>query len=623
MGPIENKFNEDMKNIYLTAKRDIGYTAIRFMQLVSQKGGLQAAKQLIAKEGGTYGFEVLWEKKRLDLSVEALVLKPEYVTLFSDEERMLCVDRLEKFGYNTEGVIKVDEQEMLAVDISIEASGENADFLNVDEELKRINSELKRYTSYADKGDYAFAVFSGIMSGAIDAFFVGETKITGQDIGLSHQQVNNFIQDYAKARGYDRSRLKDSIRDLEDAFKFAQDNVWKGAEIGVSAKNHHLADLAHHPTPLGLASAIVVQFLRIGTFVNKEGEWHFLLVKTSATDMIQVLAPAVITGILNWLVAVSEKEYETESGQNVPEIVHKLSQLVASTPLIVEVAKCADNWFGHLVSDMGGSKNTAGGGMGVPGIFVSLLYEISSLPVLKGSGLPNFIDGLYENQKLDLRHELALYKSLGRQAIPVIFNEILIRIGYFVSHLATEIAAHKGIKGIDWSNVVPMGNRTVDRMLTVASMTFTVADTADAAVHAALESAGNWVLFSGRFVARFNYVGAGRAALTIVKEVSSEKKEAQLIHEKMILTEIKTRFVIKQLEEYKVQLEERLSTYLAEDIESFITGFDFMNQGLASGDSNLVIKGNVVIQRILGREPQFTNQQEFDELIESEIPLIL
>ena len=56
-----------------------------------------AAKQLIAKEGGTYGFEVLWENKRLDLSVEALVLKPEYEALFTDEERILCRNRLEKY----------------------------------------------------------------------------------------------------------------------------------------------------------------------------------------------------------------------------------------------------------------------------------------------------------------------------------------------------------------------------------------------------------------------------------------------------------------------------------------------------------------------------------------------
>ena len=515
------------------------------------------------------------------------------------------------------------EQELVAADVSVEATGTNAEGIDIDAELKRVNTELNQYTSHVERADYAFAVFSGILAGAIDAIFIGETRITDSDIILSHRQMNNFIQEYADARGFERERLKDSISDLEGAFKVAQDNVWNGAKIGVSAKNHHLADLAHHPTPLGLVSAVVVQFLRIGTFVNKEGKWHFKLVKTTPGDMMQILAPAVITGILNWLVSVSVKKYEAEGEQEAPEVLQKLAHLVASAPIIVEVAKCADNWFGHLVSDMGGSKNTAGGGMGIPGIFISLLYEISALPILKDSGLLLFVNDLYEKQKLDLRHELTIYKSLGKQAIPVILNEIIVRTGYFVSHLALEMAEHKGVRGIDWSKVVPIHNRTVNRMITVAAMTFTVADTADAAVRAAFESAGNWVLFAGRFVARFNYVGAGRAAIAIVKEISDERKEAQLIHEKMILTETKTTMVMQQLEEYKKKLEERLSDYLAEDIEAFITGFDYITHGLASVDSDLVIKGNVVIQRVLGRAPQFTNQAEFDALMDSDVALQL
>lgn len=99
MGMIENKFNEDMKDIYFAAKRELGYNAIRFIQLVSEVGGISAAKQLISKEGGTYGFEVLWENNRLDLSIEAYVLRPEYESLFSDEERSLCRTRLIEFGY--------------------------------------------------------------------------------------------------------------------------------------------------------------------------------------------------------------------------------------------------------------------------------------------------------------------------------------------------------------------------------------------------------------------------------------------------------------------------------------------------------------------------------------------
>jgi hypothetical protein len=99
MNQLEKNFNEDMKNIYLTAKKELKYNASRFWQLVCEKGGLQAAKILIAKDGGTDGFEILWEHGRLDLSVEAHVLKPEYAELFTNEEKVMCRERLESFGF--------------------------------------------------------------------------------------------------------------------------------------------------------------------------------------------------------------------------------------------------------------------------------------------------------------------------------------------------------------------------------------------------------------------------------------------------------------------------------------------------------------------------------------------
>ncbi len=99
MSTLENKFHEDMNNIYFTAKKKLKYNASRFIQLVSKEGGLKAAKQLISKSGGTYGFEVLWENNRLDLSVEALVIRPEYQELFTEGEREVCRQRLKEFGY--------------------------------------------------------------------------------------------------------------------------------------------------------------------------------------------------------------------------------------------------------------------------------------------------------------------------------------------------------------------------------------------------------------------------------------------------------------------------------------------------------------------------------------------
>ncbi len=96
---LERAFDGDMLGIYKTAKKECGYNATRFLQLITSKGGLEAAKQLIAKEGGTDGFTTLWENHRLDLSVEAHVLKPEYKSLFTEEERRICRDRLEAYGY--------------------------------------------------------------------------------------------------------------------------------------------------------------------------------------------------------------------------------------------------------------------------------------------------------------------------------------------------------------------------------------------------------------------------------------------------------------------------------------------------------------------------------------------
>lgn len=54
-----------------------------------------------------------------------------------------------------------------------------------------------------------------------------------------------------------------------------------------------------------------------------------------------------------------------------------------------------------------------------------------------------------------------------------------------------------------------------------------------------------------------------------------------------------------------------------------MSGFADMQQGMLTGDSDLVIRGNVTIQKVLGREPQFTNQKEFDAMMETDAPLVL
>lgn len=514
--------------------------------------------------------------------------------------------------------------ELLTAELSFSADAD------IENKLAGIDKQIEKYTNHADRFDYMLAVASGLICGVIDTLYVGEFSVTENDIKLSHKSVNHFIEEYAKARDItvQPHDLAKTVEGLENEFKVLQDNVWKGKGIGVGTKNHHLADLAHHPTPTGLVSAIIVQFFRVGTFVNKDGEWHFILVKTSAADLAKVWAPAVIAGLLNWLVSVSESVYEANNDEDIPEAIHKLAHALASAPLALEIMKCADNWFGHLVSDMAGSKQTAGDGMGIPGVFMSLLYEVGSLPIIKETGILEYLDDLYggkgaDGKKWNLRRELPYAKAVGKQAVPVLINEAIVRTFYFVRRLITELDGREKGERIPWDKIIPFDNRTLDRMLMISTVTFSVADTADAAVRAAVASGGNMAVFAGKFVTRFNYVGAGRATLAIVKEYSNESKEASLWHEKRLLVEQKSAQIVAQIDAYKEQLEALVSQYIAEDIELYLTSFNEMDEALETGDSDMFIQANVTIQSRFGREAQFETQEEFDELMDSDEAFVL
>ena len=505
---------------------------------------------------------------------------------------------------------EIDTQEVVAADIEVEASGEKANSINIDDELARVNRELEKYTNHADKADYSFAVASGLCAGMIDSLFVGAFSLEeAHDCGS--EKTEKFVVKVAKAQGYDGDDIKGAIIFLAEKAPHSDNKISPGFHLASDSstndfgggKQHHLRDFAHHATLTGLVFSMLTQFTEKSYGTDTSGKFI--------------------------VVDVKNKEF---IGKDIPQ------KFLFGTVY----------WFFHMVSDVAGSGKMDSEGTGIPGPLLSVAKLLSATPLFKNQlnekdnrEFSVFISKLFngtlfgkydDNGKMipvpfDFRTELGIAHHLTKQALPVILNEVFVRSFYFLRRLVNEIVEKKisrfdKIRLIDWEVVKPVGNRTVDRMLTVSTMTFTIADTTDAAVRAAVESGGNWVLFAGRFVTRFNYVGAGRAAVAIIREVSNEKKEAQLVHEKLILTEVGTQFVIQQLETYKAGLEEQLSDYIAEDIEAFITGFDFMNQGLASGNYDLVIKGNVVIQRVLGREPQFTNQEEFDSLMDSEIPLI-
>ena len=93
-------FNQAMHEIYRKAKVEAGYNATVFLRMLQDRGPLETARWLIHTPRPSDGFTALWERKRLDLTVEAHVLQERFETLFTDDERDVCRQRLAEYGYD-------------------------------------------------------------------------------------------------------------------------------------------------------------------------------------------------------------------------------------------------------------------------------------------------------------------------------------------------------------------------------------------------------------------------------------------------------------------------------------------------------------------------------------------
>ena len=97
---LEERFHEEMLGVYQRAKAECRYNANRFLQMVSESGGLAAARTLLASPTVSEGFAALWQCGRLDLTVEALAPREPWSALFTEQELTTARKRLTELGYS-------------------------------------------------------------------------------------------------------------------------------------------------------------------------------------------------------------------------------------------------------------------------------------------------------------------------------------------------------------------------------------------------------------------------------------------------------------------------------------------------------------------------------------------
>lgn len=464
----------------------------------------------------------------------------------------------EKFAVEFE-VVPINEVERKRKQIEENIASLDTKLEEIQKKLDASNEEIERLTSYADGLDYMVAVASGVIAGAIDVLFVEEFSLEKANT-LGNEKVNDFVLKKAKEQGYKGNDLSEAVKYMEKKFPIVADKATNAFGGGYQ---HHLRDFSHHPTLIGLGFSFLTQFT-----YNVYG--------TDTAGCFKVYP-------------LKEKDYVL-IGKNLPE----------------KITFGVINWFFHMVSDMAGSSGSVEKGSlgtGLPGPIVSLLKEVSVLPIFKNtnkSGYKEFsvwisklfngtllgerdADGKLVPLKFDMRTEIGIGEQLKQQAIPVIVNECIVRGFYFIRHLIEElklsqIDSFESLKNLNWKKTLPFKNRTISRMLTISLGTMTAIDVADAAIRSAIKSGGvaNPAFFTNAIL-RVNFVGIGRFAIAIGTDVGMEiernktiKQRSQMLSDIICVSNIKLYYKNADLMCSYAELYEKESNMYAEQSEMWM-----------------------------------------------------
>lgn len=97
---LASAFHERMLQLHEeTLAQCPGYPPECLRHRLDEIGGVELARRLVGADNAPPGFVRLWEMGRLDLSVEAEILRPDWDGLFDADLRERARARLERFGW--------------------------------------------------------------------------------------------------------------------------------------------------------------------------------------------------------------------------------------------------------------------------------------------------------------------------------------------------------------------------------------------------------------------------------------------------------------------------------------------------------------------------------------------
>ena len=352
-------------------------------------------------------------------------------------------------------------------------------------ELQETIDSVQDLRPNCDKVDYALAASSGALCGILDVFLIGRPGES--PLGdITDKWFANRTCDFARHCGWKGAKngkdpMKSAIGYLERNYKVPYDQRGSGDAgsyiFDLNTKNHHFKSLGHNPSLLGLFFSILDQFTNTSHFVS-DGQLIELVDADGKFELKGNSIPAKL-----WCGFV--------------------------------------NWICHLMSDVSGSSGSKGRGMGIPSPLWTWINDVIAIKAKLGLRVGEFEKHFNElaieiyKQGNDIRFQTA-------QTIPVLINELLVRVMYSIRRLlkyyADTPAGTRKFKDM-WEACKPFSNPTIRRMLTIAHGTFCLLDLGDATIRGFIAGGGNFNPVE--FILRINLVGLGRFTLSLYGEIKA------------------------------------------------------------------------------------------------------
>lgn len=429
-------------------------------------------------------------------------------------------------------------------------------------EINENHSEENGIDDYpAGKDDYLLASTIGLITGMIDVFWVGEFSLENASTWGS-EKVNGFVIFIAKQNGFDGEDLKGAILYLEKEAKIPSDSLTYGFGGG---KKHHFRDFAHHPSIVGLIFSLLTQFTKKCYGVDENGQFKELPLENDSF--------------------VGKDNY---------------------SKVIIGLIK----WFLHLVSDMAGSSNTPGRGVGIPGPILSLASEIVSLLHLNELNvdskklyqqLENIFEGKNNEEKIkfDLRTEIGTFAELTKQLMPIYINRGLIKAAYIIKQFIKYIKEND-IDRVDLCSVtnyyssIKWDNQCYIRMCTISSGIFTAIDVSDAFIRNKVLDNKNTI----GVIFRINFIGVLSFIIAVKNDIKYNIKEYLSHRSKLLSTsqELEIRLIYNNDEFYHFRFD-NIYKEIVESKKGAVEGHELLSKVekpiLAYRDNNTIIVNEI------------------------------